>query len=262
MRKIVSRLCSVILILSLSQLITSCASNPYNPTVFPYEINESVVKSADFKRLIIAPINIGKPSRLYLQKREKYIDKMVEAYLRKHGYVVMSSRLFMSRWEEALDKYGEVYDPTTDRFTRAYHPALAETIAYITQNSNIDGVVFTDLLEIETQFSDGINHVARWHGVSRKPALQGPGTGVPYDFNWGAAVKAATLFVNIFDASLQRVFMGAGGLELLDAVDMKSSSPDFVRRRDILENDTQIREGIQLAFHPLIEWSGYPRAEP
>jgi hypothetical protein len=44
-------------------------------------------------------------------------------------------------------------------------------------------------------------------------------------------------------------------------MDARASSGPFARRRNMLENENFIMEGIQLAFHPLIEmqkWPGNP----
>ena len=41
-------------------------------------------------------------------------------------------------------------------------------------------------------------------------------------------------------------------------VDTRSSSGRFVRRRSILESETYLREGIELAFHPFIVMEKYP----
>ena len=95
-------------------------------------------------------------------------------------------------------------------------------------------------------------------GVSRKPALQGPGDGVSVGFDWNQLAAVASLQIAIFDTQLQRVFFGRGGLDATEAIDTRSSSGRFTRRRNMLENETHLNEGIQLAFHPLIEMKAWP----
>jgi hypothetical protein len=249
------------LIILISLFLIACSGNPYNPTVFNYEIDNKIINNPDYQQVVIASVNFGKPSRLHLQKEEARIDKMVKSYLQKHGFTVASSRLFESHWQQAIRKYGEPYNPSTGKLTRYHQAVLADTIKELTAMDNIDAVIFTDLIERDIQFTSGLSHIARWDGVSRKPSLQGPGSGVPADFNWAAQVQAVSLWVSIYDASLQRVFTSVGGIEVTDAIDMKASSPGFVRRRNILDNDSQIMEGIQLAFHPLIIMPAYPKKE-
>ena len=95
--------------------------------------------------------------------------------MQANGYTVASSRLFASRWKDAVRRYGEVYNPTTGKLTKSFQLALAQTVKDLTEEANIDAVVFTDLLEREVQFSGGTNHLAKWDGVSSKPSLQGAG---------------------------------------------------------------------------------------
>jgi len=103
--------------------------------------------------------------------------------------------------------------------------------------------------------------VARWDGVTRKPSLQGPGDGVSADFDWAMLVDVASLQVSIYDMELQRVFASRGGIDATQAIDSRSSKGRYIRRREILENETFIREGIELAFYPFItseNWPGKP----
>jgi hypothetical protein len=60
---------------------------------------------------------------------------------------------------------------------------------------------------------------------------------------------------------LEPVFSSRGGIEATDAIDSRSSTGRYVRRRSILENETNVLEGIRLAFHPFIQiedWPGKP----
>jgi len=57
---------------------------------------------------------------------------------------------------------------------------------------------------------------------------------------------------------LKRLFVSIGGLDTTEAIDTRSSSGRFVRRRSILENEANLREGIAIAFHPFIVDKNYP----
>ena len=129
------------------------------------------------------------------------------------------------------------------------------------EETQLDAFVFTDLVELEVPFSGGLKHIARWDGVSRKPSLQGPGDGVSADFDWNMQAAVASLQVSIYDIELQRLFASRGGIDATDAIDTRSSTGRYIRRRNILENENNIKEGVQLAFHPFIEmekWPGNP----
>ena len=81
--------------------------------------------------------------------------------------------------------------------------------------------------------------------------------GVTADFDWSRAVSAVTLRVAWFNMDLAHVFSGEGGIEVTDAVDTRSGT-SFVRRRDVLENEDHIDEGISIAFHPIIPMKNWP----
>jgi hypothetical protein len=109
-------------------------------------------------------------------------------------------------------------------------------------------------------YEQGLNRITRFDGVTRKPAIQGAGSGVTSEFDWSRAVASASLRVAWFNMELARVFSGEGGMEVTDAVDTRSGTA-FVRRRDVLENEDQIDEGIAIAMHPAIlmkRWPGNP----
>jgi len=81
---------------------------------------------------------------------------------------------------------------------------------------------------------------------------------VSADFDWSMLVSVASLQVSIYDMDLQRVFASRGGMDATEAIDSRSSTGRYIRRRQILENDTFIREGIELAFYPFIPSKNWP----
>jgi hypothetical protein len=240
--------------------IAACSSTPtYNPTVFPYEIDRERLAQQTIKTVVITHINLGGPSRNYLKEHEPRVDKMVADYLEENGYQVLPKRVFEQKWRTATRVYGDVFDPTTGSINeRAFIQSMMAVRDELNDGERPDAIIFTDIVEQEVPFSGGLKHVARWHGVSRKPTLQGPGDGVSADFDWSRPAKAASLWVNIYDMELQRVFSSIGGLDMTEAIDTRSSSGRFVRRRSILESEGHLREGIELAFHPFIEMKKYP----
>ncbi len=245
-------------------LLNACASggsiggSGYNPTTPRNTIDAEAIERADIKRVIIADVNLGSPSRKYLQKKEAEVDALLSEALERHGWEVASSREFTLRWKKAVSMYGNPVDPTTGRVNGRTFSRIVNTIRdQMMESSDIDALIFTDLLEKDVYFAQGVNRVARWDGVSRKPPTQGAGNGVSVNFNWGAPVAATTLRVAVFDSDLTRIFVGEGGVALNEAVDTRSGA-GFVRRREILGNETHIREGIALALHPLIPMQNWP----
>ncbi len=241
-------------------LLLACSSTPtYNATVFPYEIDEQRLAASKPQTLIIAHVNLGAPSRNYLEKEAPRIDAMVSTYLKENGYTVLPQREFQQHWNTAVRAYGDPVDPTTGRVnTKAFAQIMTSVRDEMRNTTDLDAFVFTDLVEVQTAFSAGLQHLARWHGVSRKPSLQGPGSGVSTDFDWSMLVAGASLQVSIYDMDLRRVFLSYGGLDVTEAIDTRSSSGRYVRRREVLANDSYIREGIELAFYPFIPSENWP----
>ena len=241
-------------------IIAACSTSPtYNPTVHQYTIDEERLAADDIKTVVIAHINLGGPSRRYLQEHEPRIDRMVAQYLEENGFKVLPSRVFEQKWKTATRIYGDVWNPTTGAMNqKAFIQSMISVRDELQKSENPDAIIFTDLLEREVPFSGGLQHLARWDGVTRKPTLQGPGDGVSADFDWSRPAKAASLWVNIYDMELKQIFSSMGGLDMTEAIDTRSSSGRFVRRRSILESEGHLEEGIQLAFHPFIVMERYP----
>lgn len=238
----------------------ACSSTPtYNSTVVQWEIDEERLAEANIRTVIIPHVNLGPPSRNYLEHEAPRIDGMVGSYLKEQGYKVLPQREFSQHWNTAVRAFGDPVDPTTGRVNmRTFVQIMQSVRDQLRETTDVDAFVFTDLIETEAAFSGGMKHVARWDGVSRTPTLQGPGNSVSADFDWNRPAAVASLQVSIYDIELQRLFASRGGLDATDAIDARSSSGRYVRRRAILENENHVREGISLAFHPFIEMEDWP----
>jgi hypothetical protein len=243
--------------------LAACSSAPtYNPTVFPYELDTEKLAQTPIKTVIIPHVNLGPTSRAYLDKEAPRIDGMVSTYLKDNGYKVLPQRDFIQHWNTAVRAFGDPFDPTTGRVNMNTFAQVMQSVRdRLQETTEVDAFVFTDLIESQVPFGAGMQRIARWHGVSRKPSMQGPGTGVSADFDWNQSASVASLQISVYDMELQRVFASVGGLDATDAIDARSSAGSFVRRRNILENENFVREGIAIAFHPFIVsevWPGNP----
>ena len=245
---------------AISVLLWACSSTPtYNPTTFPYEMDRERLAAANVRTVVIPHVNLGTPSRSYLEKEAPRIDGYVSTYLKENGYKVISQRVFEQHWNTAVRAYGDPVDPTTGKVNMKSFSQIMQTVRdEMVKNNRLDAFVFTDLVELEVPFSGGMKHLARWDGVTRKPSLQGPGDGVSADFDWNIQAAVASLQVSIYDAELKRLFASRGGMDATDAIDTRSSSGGYTRRRNILENKDNVMEGIRLAFHPFIEYEDWP----
>lgn len=244
----------------LAALLTACAAGPtYNPTVYDFQIERERLAAQPLRTVVIPHVNLGTPSRLYLRDAAERIDARLAQYMKRHGYEVLPQREFQRHWNTAARAFGDPVDPTTGRVNmKTFSQIMTSVRDQLVADHQLDGFVFTDILEFDVPFSNGLQHIARWDGVSRRPALQGPGSGVSTAFDWTRPAAVASLRVTVFDSGLQRVFVSRGGLDATDAVDTRAADGGFTRRRSILENEAFIEEGIALALHPLIEMEDWP----
>lgn len=235
----------------------------YNDTTHIAEISDSA-KAPKMKKLILANVNFNKPSRVYMQEFEPKVDQMLLEYMQQNGYTFEPAHVFNNAWNTAVRQTGDSFDPSTGRFkTDTHMRAMALTLKYLQENSDAGGILFTDLLEYEVAFIHGNVKSAKWHGVTRRFEKMGVGSSVPADFDWGRPSEVASLWVNIFDIeSMQRVFSGVGGIDTMEAINMKLSEPRFSRKKDLFNDDADIEEGIQLALHPLIDMPDWPGTKP
>lgn len=241
-------------------LLAACAAGPtYNPTTFPYQIDKERLAQQDIETVVIPHVNLGPKSRNYLEKEAPRIDARVASYLKEHGYKVIPQRKFEQSWNTAVRVYGDPLDPTTGRVDRTTFAQIMHSVRDdLAETTDVDAFVFTDIVELQVPFSGGLKHLARWDGVTRRPSLQGPGNSVSADFDWNMQAAVASLQMTIFDMELQPLFSSRGGMDATEAIDARSSTGRYVRRRSILENDTYVMEGIQLAFHPWIPYEDWP----
>jgi len=241
---------------------TTETSSGYNATTNPNQLNEAIVAEKPMKNVVIAHVNIGAPSRNYIKRSETMVDGRIAEYLRDNGYNILPQREFSQRWNNATLIYGDPVDPTTGRINTKTFIRITQSIRDdMREKTDVDGFIFTDLIEHDAVVSGGMNHIARFNGVSRKPSLKGPGDGVSSDFDWSRPVSAVSLQISVYNIDLDQAFAGLGGIDLTDAIDTRSGN-GWVRRKDILENENYIDQGIELALHPLIVMDNWPGADP
>lgn len=253
----------IILLAALSLIVSCSGTATYNPTVFEYQDNRSGISSKGIKKVVYAPISLGAPAPSYLRKGELSVRSMVRDYLQSNGYEILPNHHFENAWQQASRTYGNVYDPSTGKIDiNAWRSTMVMVGNKLRTETDADAIIFSDLIEHDIQHSNSMKHYARWYGVTRKPSLQGAGSGVPVNFNWSQQIKAASLVVTIYDIELTRIFSSRGGIDTLEAVNLKSSTPSFVRKKKLLKSKDRIEEGIQLAFHPFIKMKKYPGQKP
>ena len=263
MRHLLTRISRIGLLITTAFIVVACSGTAsYNPTTIAGQIDQERLTANPVKTVVIAHVNLNGPSRNYLAKEAPRIDAKVAQYLKDNDIKVLPQRKFEQAWNSAVRSYGNPVDPTSGKvnpktFALIMHKVRDELV----KSNDLDAFIFTDVVEVQVEFNGGLKHLARWHGVTRKPSLQGPGNAVSADFDWNMQAAAASLQVSMYDIELKPLFSGIGGMDATDAIDTRSSKGRYIRRRNILENDNYVQEGIELAFHPFIvmdDWPGNP----
>ena len=246
------------LLLSLFIVLTGCSSGGgaeggSGATRVKAEYDPRLADKAQFGRLLVAHVNLGKPSRTYLAEHEEKIDALIVERLRQAGYEIEPTSEFEQAWREGVRKWGEPYNPSTGKLNvQALQYVLAEAVTWLAANTQTKAVVFTNLEEQQVYFNPSGNHMAYFMGVGRKPATRG-GEGISGDFNWVQGVDAVSINIKVLDLKLQQLFSGAGGIEVTETLDLKGSTPRWMRSKKILDNEAFIEEGVNLALDPWIK---------
>lgn len=250
-----------IILLVLCLLTISCASAPSgdNPTSYDYFIDEAVINKKPIKKVILAPQQLGAPVLSHLRVGEKRVKAEVARYLKSNGFELMPDYHFKNAWNQAKRTYGDPYDPSTGRIDQeTWRRVMITTGKTLRDQTDVDAIVFADVIEHTAQHGPTNKHYARWLGVTRKPNLVGSGNSIPADFDWSQEVKVASLKVTIYDHNLVNIFTSFAGIDVTQGIDMRSSTPSFIRRKKLLNSDNFIENSIEIGFHPFIVMDGYP----
>lgn len=233
--------------------ISACSSIAINDSAFPYIFSPEKIAALKIKKIVVVDKNFGTVSKNYLSKHEKKIDDVVRSKLMSGNYEIVSDDQFNLEWQLAVRKYGNPYNTNTNQlnsiaFKRVIHFVFSE----LEKTSNVDAILFTDLVEQEVVFSGKNKRQATWHGVSRKPIFKGAAANLSADFNWAQPIPAISLRIVIYSTNGSLLFKSLGGLDVTRQVDVRKNGGKFVRRTKLLNKQTNIEQGVNVALHPFI----------
>ena len=142
-------------LLALVALLSACSGAPtHNPTTFPYEVDQARLEAKPVKTVVIAHVNLGTPSRNYLEKEAPRIDAKVAAYLKENGFTVLPQRQFEQHWNTAVRAFGNPVDPTSGKVnSKTFSQIMHRVRDEMTQTTDLDAFIFTNLVEFEVSFS-------------------------------------------------------------------------------------------------------------
>ena len=141
-------LTTLMAITCIAATVLACSSTPtYNPTTFPYQINEERMAGEPIKTVVITHVNLGNPSRSYLNKEAPRIDGYVSTFLKENGYKVLSQRVFTQHWNTAVRAFGDPVDPTTGKVNMKSFVQIMNSVRdEMRKTTDLDAFIFTDLV--------------------------------------------------------------------------------------------------------------------
>lgn len=215
----------------------------------------SVLLGAENRVLLILPLNVATVMPRELEYVSPILWEELETYLRADDRKLktISAQSAHSLWLKSIKQVR-----AGPQGARAGFDDAARVLAIeLRKQTEFDAMVAPSLYVREAPIA---NRSASWDGVEREIDFEARGieargfVSIPLE----GAAPAASLHVAVFDANGDKILDAKGGLELLARVrvtkDDASGQPTFVfePRSDLFQNREHVREGIGLAFAPLL----------
>ena len=128
----------------LALMLAGCAGPDFNATGYPFQYDAEQL-AAEKKKVLLAPVNFGYPSKTYLQQYESKVDTFVAERLKQHGFNLVDDKPFDQAWTAATRKYGNPYNALTAQINRTtFQRVMYDTISTLRRDNVADAVVFTD----------------------------------------------------------------------------------------------------------------------
>lgn len=165
---------------------------------------------AKYHRVAVAAVELPEALPNRAAVRERYAAALA-AGLAKAGFVVVPPEEYAAVWEPIYAASGGFYDPMTGELLAGKRiAALREAFAKLGGESPVDLVFLPSIAAREAPIESG---KAKWDGETVDLAKGG----ALFDKSraFGGTVPAVSLELRAVDPSVQEVFLGYGGIELL-----------------------------------------------
>jgi hypothetical protein len=215
----------------------------------------SVLLGAENRVLLILPLNVATVMPRELAYVSPIIWSELETYLRvdDRKLKTISAQSAHSLWLESIKQVR-----AGPQGARAGFDDAARVLAIeLRKQTEFDAMIAPSLYVREAPIA---NRSASWDGVEREIDFETRGlearsfVSIPLE----GSAPAASLHVAVFDANGDKILDAKGGLELVARVrvskDATTGQPTFTfeARDDLFQDRAQLREGIALAFSPLL----------
>lgn len=215
----------------------------------------SVLFGAENRVLLILPLNVAAVMPPELEFVSPIIWEELETYLRAgdRKLKTISATSAHELWVKAIKQVRAGPQGARAGFDDAARALALE----LHKQTEFDAMIAPSLYVREATIA---NRSASWDGVEREIDFEARGlearsfVSIPLE----GSAPAASLHVAVFDANGDKILDAKGGLELLARVrvskDDATGQPKFAfePRSDLFQNREHVREGIGLAFSPLL----------
>lgn len=242
------RACAALLVFALALGgLLGCAKPPKG--------GRSVLLGAENRVLLILPLNIAAVMPPELEFVSAIVWQELETYLRADDRKLktISAASAHDLWIKSIKQVRAGPQGKRAGFDDAARALAIE----LRKQTEFDAMIAPSLYVQEATIA---NRSASWDGVEREIDFETRGleargfVSIPLE----GAAPAASLHVAVFDANGDKILDAKGGLELLARVrvskDAATGQPKFTfeARDDLFQNREHVREGIGLAFTPLL----------
>ena len=241
---------TVSILLAFMLIISGCVST--SKVDYPsYRLNDDAYENiSQDKSVYIAPIELF--SIRYSNFEDVYgvVQSEIESYMQKNGFDVLSSDKCESAFIHNISKTGGFFSQQTGKIdAKLLQKCINETITELKKGSDYSAMVIPFFafspLSLKRPYTNGT-----WDGVKRK-VKNNSISGVSF-----SAVQTMSIKLIVISNSGDSVFESIGGIDFIQKVKEAGSSDDLGIGLVVKEakefSIEDIREGIEIAFHPFI----------
>ena len=218
----------------------------------------SVLLGAENRVLLILPLNIAAAMPPELEYVSPIVWEELERYLRAQDRELktVSRETARKLWIGSIKKVRAGAGPAGAR--AGFDDAARILALELQKHAAFDAMIAPSLFVRQAPIA---NRSASWDGVERELDFEARGlearslvSATPLE----GAAPAASLHVAVFDAQGNKILDAKGGLELLARVRVTGSDASgqptfaFEARSDLFQDRDHVREGIGVAFAPLL----------
>lgn len=193
---------------------------------------------AEIDRIVLTPVVLAEgaevPEAVLLE-----LDSLIAVKVRDAGFGTVPSVVHAEVWTRNVEEIGGLYNPYTGAFDEErFRTAVERLRKELQEKFDPDALLYPEIqvVEAEADYSQ-----ARWDGTSQSVAVRG----------WGV-FYALSLSVVIEDMDGVGLYMGRGGLELIETWDRMVGDYVSVPDSSLFADKARIVNAVDLALGPIV----------